>query len=77
MHTQLVPGLFPEWSPDGTRLASGSQDRSIRVWDVESGIMMIVLRGHDERVTSVAFSPDGKVLASCSWDGTVRVWGAP
>jgi WD40 repeat protein len=64
------------FSPDGTRLASGSVDRTVRIWDALSGQEVLVLKGHSEAVTSVAFSPDGARLVSASRDRTVRFWDA-
>ena len=49
-------------------------DKTVRLWDVETGACVKTLEGHGGWVTSVCFSPDGKQLASGSWDETVRVW---
>jgi WD40 repeat protein len=65
------------FSPSGTRLATGSQDRMVRVWNPETGDELLVLRGHTGTVMSLAWSPDGVTLASGSYDGTVRLWTAP
>ena len=62
------------FSPDGKQLASGSADRTLRLWDVETGECLQILEGHRNWVMSVAFSPDGKQLASGSADRTLRVW---
>ncbi len=64
------------FSPDGRALLSGSHDRTVRLWNTESGAELRVLYGHKELVTSVAFSPDGRRLLSGSWDRTVRMWDA-
>jgi eukaryotic-like serine/threonine-protein kinase len=61
-------------SPDGRTLASGGFDRTVRLWNVESGKTTRLLEGHQNVVTAVAFSPDGRWLASASEDNTVRLW---
>ncbi len=64
------------WSPDGKRLATGSSDRTIKVWDAAGGQELLSLKGHNGGVYSVAWSPDGTRLASGSLDGTVKIWYA-
>ena len=61
------------FSGDGSRIASGSDDRTVRVWDAQSGQTLLVLKGHTEEVWSVSFSGDGSHIASGSDDRTVRV----
>ena len=51
------------FSPDGRRIASGADDKTVRLWDAESGAELAVLRGHENYPTSVAFSPDGRRIA--------------
>jgi WD40 repeat protein len=66
------------YSPDGTTLASGGEDGTVRWWDAASGQPLgDPIAGDDRRVRAVAYSPDGTTLASGGQDGTVRRWAAP
>jgi WD40 repeat protein len=62
------------FSPDGRLLASGSDDKTIKLWEVASGSLVRTLSGHTNDVRSVAFSPDGRLLASGSDDKTIKLW---
>lgn len=61
-------------SADGQRLASGSNDRTVKLWDTTTGTCIATLEGHSGGITSVALSADGQRLASGSDDGTVELW---
>jgi WD40 repeat protein len=66
------------YSPDGTRIASGGLDDTIKVWDPSNGQEALTLRGHTGPIWELAFSPDGHRIASASEDGTVKIWdGTP
>jgi WD40 repeat protein len=71
-HTESVWGVA--FSPDGRTLVSGSQDKTIKLWDLSSGKVLQTLEGHTESVWGVAFSPDGYTLASGSEDSTIKLW---
>lgn len=61
------------FSRDGTRIVSGSEDNTVKVWDARSGKALLTLRGHTDNVISVAFSPDDKRVVSGS-KGILKVW---
>lgn|GEM_PF-570360 len=62
------------FNPEGSLLASGSDDSSVVVWSVQKGEKVWTIQGHQDAVKSVTFSPDGAFLASGSFDGTILLW---
>jgi WD40 repeat protein len=63
-----------DWSPDGTRLATGRDDGAAEIWDTASGKRVIALTAHRRPVSGVVWSPDSKLLATASADKTAKVW---
>ncbi|KAG2153933.1 WD40-repeat-containing domain protein [Suillus clintonianus] len=74
-HTKVVQSV--SFSLDGTHIASGSRDNTVRLWDAATGQPLgEPFRGHTSAVCSVSFSPDGTRIVSGSNDHTVRLWDA-
>ncbi|MGD2085055.1 MAG: TIR domain-containing protein [Candidatus Aminicenantes bacterium] len=71
-HSNLIRGLA--WSPDGVLLASASEDKTIRIWNTETGELYKTLTEHQREVQSLSWSPDGKILTSGSIDKTICLW---
>ena len=71
-HTHHIISLA--MSPDGTTLASGSVDSTVRLWDTKTYEETATLRGSDSEIWSVAFSPDGSLLAAGTVDGWITLW---
>ncbi len=62
------------FSPDGERVCSASDDRTLKTWDPESGTELSTLEGHSGGVNACAFSPDGSLICSASDDRTLKLW---
>ncbi|PSB45763.1 serine/threonine protein kinase [filamentous cyanobacterium Phorm 6] len=71
-HSSFVNSLAI--SPDSKTLVSGSWDKTIKIWNLETGALIGTLTGHSDRVNSVAISSDGKMLVSGSSDETIKFW---
>ena len=71
VHDDAVNSIV--FSPDGSKVATASRDKTARIWDVATGKMLQKL-AHDGSVYSVVFSPDGSKLATASRDKTARIW---
>ena len=72
VHSMSIEAIA--YSPDGAYLASGSNDNTIKIWEVETGRLLRTLTGHTDSVYSVSYSPDGKYVASGSQDKTIKLW---
>ena len=71
-HTEGVNGCAV--SPDGRRVVSASWDKTLKVWDLETGAEPATLTGHTGGVHGCAVSPDGRRVVSASHDRTLKVW---
>jgi WD40 repeat protein len=72
-HTQPVLSIC--LSPDNMYIASASEDKTVRIWEVGTGQLVGRFEGHSDFVNSIAWSRDCKFIVSSSDDQTVRVWG--
>lgn len=62
------------WSPDSTRIASASDDKTVQIWDALTGSKPFGFDGHTAQVDTVAWSPNGQLIASGSIDGIIEIW---
>jgi tRNA A-37 threonylcarbamoyl transferase component Bud32 len=73
-HTGMI--LSASFSPDGSRVLTGSADNTAKVWDAKNGAEVLTLKGHTNLVSSASFSPDGSRILTGSRDQTAKVWDA-
>jgi len=73
-HTDRVWAVA--FSPDGTRVLTGSADNTARLWGAATGEAVAILAEHTGQVTAIAFSPDGTRILTGSEDNTARLWDA-
>jgi WD40 repeat protein/tRNA A-37 threonylcarbamoyl transferase component Bud32 len=64
------------WSPNGSRLVTGGDDRIVRIWDTRTGEEVLSIRGSGNSIRALAWSPDGKWIASGELGGMIRIWNA-
>ncbi|PSB43226.1 hypothetical protein C7B80_24915 [Cyanosarcina cf. burmensis CCALA 770] len=71
-HSEWIRAIA--FSPDGKYLISGSNDRTVRLWDLQTGQLIRLLKGHKERVKYLRVSEDGNLIISGSADSTLKIW---
>lgn len=71
---QGTTGGAPVFSPDGSLLATSDHEYRVMLWEIETGRLLHVLHGHQDKIVSLSFHPQGHILASGSCDHTVRLW---
>ena len=71
-HTNII--LCIAITPDSKTIVSGSRDKTIKIWNINTGECLNTLKGHSHYVQSIAISPDGKTLTSGSYDKKIKIW---
>ena len=71
-HTGAV--FSASFSPDGTRVVTGSEDKTAKIWNAMSGAVVLILKGHAGIIRSASFSPDGTRVVTASEDKTAKIW---
>jgi WD40 repeat protein len=73
-HPGVIQALA--FNPDNRVIASGSGDRTVKLWEARTGKLILSLEGHTQSVKAVAYSHSGRFLSSGSEDGTLKIWSA-
>ena len=73
-HSASVNGLA--WSPDGTKIASASSDKTVMIWNAATGEALLSYKGHTKEVWDVGWAHDGTRLVTSGADNTAQVWDA-
>lgn len=73
-HTNAV--VAASFSPDGKSLLTASYDKTAKIWNAESGQLLLNITGHTDLITSASFSPDGASILTSSYDKTAKIWSA-
>lgn len=73
-HDREVNGV--SYSPDGRYIATASKDNTGKIWDANTGRLLLTLAGHNDEVYFIDYSPDGKLIATSSFDHTAKIWDA-
>ena len=73
-HSNWLTGVA--FSPNDQQLATSSEDRTAKVWNLVDGSLALQLVGHNDCLTGIAYSPDGETIGTSSRDGTVKLWDA-
>lgn len=71
-HTDAIKSIIV--FPDGKCIASASEDKTICIWDIETGDLRHTIRGHTDKVNTIVVTPDGKRIISAGWDNTIKFW---
>ena len=61
-------------SSDGKYIVTSSHDKTAKIWEVSSGVLVHTLEGHEGSVIGASFSSDGKYIVTSSWDDTAKIW---
>jgi WD40 repeat protein len=66
--------MSAQYSPNGKQIISASLDKTIKIWDANSGNCLQTLKGHEDSVITAKYSPDGTKIISGSRDGIIKIW---